>query len=296
MHGIQALLMFSETAKRGGFAAAARELGTSPSTIAKGVGRLEAQLGLRLFHRTTRQVRLSADGERLFERCQRVLAELDELQSEAAGVRAEPQGTLRVDMPITYGRRVVMPVLARLVQQHPRLRLDVRFQDAYVDLVRDGIDLAVRVGELQDSTLVARRIDQQQLVAIAAPAYLRRHGTPRRPDDLDAHGAIIFRLPGRGSDLAQRFVVDGRVVERRPRDGHRSNDGDAMVEAAACGLGIAQVPDYMAADALAAGAVVEVLRRCRPPPTPIHAVMPAKAHLPARVRVLLDALAAQTKR
>lgn len=166
MQGVQAWLAFSESAKRGGFAAAARELGCAPSTLAKAVARLEASLGLRLFHRTTRKLSLTADGERLFERCQRVLAELEELQTEAAGARAEPTGLLRIDMPVVYGRKRILPLLARLLQRHPGLRLDARFSDGHVDLVRDGIDLAIRTGELADSRLVARRIDAQALLLV----------------------------------------------------------------------------------------------------------------------------------
>ena len=292
MSGLQALLAFTETAKHGGFAAAARELGTAPSTLAKAVGRLEASLGLRLFHRTTRQHSLTADGERLYLRCQRVLAELDELQSEAAGVRAEPRGVLRIDMPIAYGRCIVLPVLARLLEAHPALELDARFSDAHVDLVRGGIDLAVRVGELADSSLVARRIDAQVLLTVASPAYLQRHGVPADVGALDAHAAIVFRMPGHGRDLPQRHTVDGRTVTRQPARAHRFNDGDAMVQAAVQQLGVAQVPDYMAADELTAGRLVEVLHQARPPPTPIHAVMPAQRLMPPRVRALLDALVA----
>ena len=290
MHGLQSLLAFSETAKRGGFAAAARELGTAPSTLAKAVGRLESQLGLRLFHRTTRQVSLTADGERLFQRCQRVLSELEELQTEAAGVRNAPSGTLRIDMPIVYGRKRLLPLLARLVQQHPGLQLDVRLSDAYVDLVRDSIDVAIRVGELQDSTLVARRFDSQQLVLVASPAYLKRHGRPSAIQDLAAHRHVLFRMPGTGRDRPQQFSVRGRVVALQPAQGERLNDGEGMVQAAVLGLGLAQVPDYMVEDEIAAKQLVEVLPEHRPPPMPIHAVMPAQRLVPARVRVLLEAL------
>lgn len=290
MNGLQPLWAFSETAKRGGFAAAARELGTAPSTLAKAVGRLEASLGLRLFHRTTRQVTLTADGERLFQRCQRVLAELDELQAEAAGVRAAPSGTLRIDMPIVFGRKVMMPLLARLLQQHPGLELDLRFSDAYADVVKDGIDVAIRIGTLRDSGLVARRFASQQLLLIASPAYLRRHGTPQSPDQLGAHRHIVFRMQGSGRERSQQFSVRGRVLESRPVPALRCNDGEAMVQAAVLGLGLAQVPDNMADEALAAGQVVEVLHRYRPAPMPIHAVMPGSRLLPARVRALLDLL------
>jgi DNA-binding transcriptional LysR family regulator len=290
MHTLPALLAFSETAKRGGFAAAARELGTAPSTLAKAVARLEVQLGLRLFHRTTRQVSLTADGERLFQRCQRVLAELDELQAEAAGASAAPSGTLRIDMPIVFGRRFMLPLLAQLVQQHPALELDVRLSDAYVDLVKDRIDVAVRVGELQDSTLVARRFASQQLLLVAAPAYLRRHGTPAAVEDLAAHRHIVFRMPGTGRDRPQQYSVNGRALALHPARGLRFNDGEAMVQAAVLGLGLAQVPDNMVADELAAGSLAELLAAHRPPAMPIHAVMPGNRWVPARVRVLLDAL------
>ncbi|MBP8309524.1 MAG: LysR family transcriptional regulator [Burkholderiaceae bacterium] len=290
MQGLAALLAFSETAKHGGFAAAARELGTSPSTLAKSVARLEASLGLRLFHRTTRQVTLTTEGERLFQRCQRVLAEFDELQTEAAGARAAPSGTLRIDMPIVYGRKIMLPLLARLARQHPALGLDVRLSDAQVDLVRDGIDVAIRVGELQDSSLAARRFDSQTLILVGAPAYLSEHGTPRSVESLAAHRHILFRMPGRGRDRPQQFDVKGQTVSLQRDAGMRFNDGDAMVQAAVLGLGLTQVPDFMASDEISAGRLMEVLPRHRPPPMPIHAVMPGNRMLPARVRVLLDAL------
>ncbi|HVO05963.1 MAG TPA: LysR family transcriptional regulator [Burkholderiaceae bacterium] len=287
MHGLQPLLAFSETAKHGGFAAAARELGTAPSTLAKAVARLEASLGLRLFHRTTRQVSLSADGERLFRRCQRVLAELEELQTEAAGTRAAPAGTLRIDMPLAYGRMVMLPLLAQLLRQHPQMRIDARLSDGYVDLVKDGIDVAIRVGELQDSSLAARRFGSQQLVLVGAPEYLQRHGTPHVLADLVAHRTILFRMPTSGRDRPLQF---GRGVTLHPEEGLRFNDGEAIVQAAVLGLGLAQVPDCMAAADLSAGRLVELLPRHRPPAMPIHAVMPANRLVPPRVRVLLDAL------
>lgn len=290
MHGFASLLAFSETAKHGGFAAAARELGTSPSTLAKSVARFETSLGLRLFHRTTRQVTLTTEGERLFQRCQRVLAEFEALQTEAAGARAAPSGTLRIDMPIVYGRKILLPLLARLVRQHPGLTLDARLSDAPVDLVKDSIDVAIRVGDLQDSSLAARRFDSQTLILVAAPAYLAEHGMPRSVQGLAAHRHILFRMPGRGRDRPQQFQVRGQTVSLPRDDGMRFNDGDAMVQAAVLGLGLTQVPDFMADDEIAAGRLVEVLPRHRPAPLPIHAVMPGNRMVPARVRVLLDAL------
>lgn len=292
MHGLQQYVAFAETARHGSFAAAARALGTVPSTLAKAVARLEADLGVRLFHRSTRQVKLTPDGERLHARCQRLLAEVEELRAEAAGTQSEPSGTLRVDLPICYGKQVVMPVLARLVQRHPALTLELRLQDGYADLVREGIDLAVRVGCLEDSTLVARRIDWQRLLLCASPAYLDTHGTPADVAALSAHRALAFRMPSNGRHRPWQFKEGGRPVDMPPPNvlAHL-NDGEGLVEAARLGLGLCQVPDYMAAAALARGELVELLPHCKPAALPISAVHPGGRLLPARVRVALQALA-----
>lgn len=290
MAGLQQFVAFAETARHGGFAAAAREQGVAPSTLAKAVARLEASLGVKLFHRTTRQVRLTPDGERLYQRCQRVLAEVEDLQAEASGARAQPAGTLRVDLPVYYGRHFVLPLLAALVRQHPALQLDVRLTDTQVDLVREGVDLAVRIGALRDSTLVARRIDQQGLVLCASPAYLATHGTPRRLEDLAGHAAIVFRLPTTGRDRPWQFRQRGKAVELPVPARVRINETESLRDALKLGLGLCQVPDLLVQQELARGELVELLPSCRPAPMPIHAVVPSGRLLPARVRVALQAL------
>jgi DNA-binding transcriptional LysR family regulator len=296
MHGLQQYLAFAETAKHGSFAAAARELGGAPSSLAKAVARLERSLDVKLFHRTTRQVSLTPDGERLFERCQRVLAEVENLHAEASGTRALPAGTLRIDMPIVYGKRFVLPALGDLVRKHPQLQLDVRLSDAYVDLVRDGIDLAVRVGALQDSSLVARRIDRQAMVLCASPRYLATAGTPRRLEDLPAHAAVVFRMPTSGRNRAWAFRQRGTAVEIQPSTRVRISDGEGLIEALKLGLGLGQVPDYLVENELARGQLVEVLSSCRPEPLPINVVYPSGRLLPARVRAAIDLLLAVSKR
>jgi DNA-binding transcriptional LysR family regulator len=288
MHGLQPLLAFAETAKRDSFAAAARELGCTPSTLAKAVTRLEAQLGLRLFHRTTRQVTLTDDGERLFARCQRVLAELEMLQEEASGAREEPAGTLRIDMPVTFGQVVMLPLLAELVRRHPKLSIDARLSDAYVDLVKDGVDVAIRTGALRDSSLVARPFGSQELLLFASPDYLARAGTPRGIADLSHHTAVLFRVPSTGKDRPWHLRSGGRNVTLTPPSRVRVSEGDAIVRAAALGLGIGQVPHYMVLERLARGELVEILPELRPAAMPIAAVMPSGRMIPARVRALLD--------
>ncbi|MCD6078263.1 MAG: LysR family transcriptional regulator [Ramlibacter sp.] len=290
MQSLQQLAAFAETAKHGSFAAAARENGSAPSTLAKAVARLELSLGVKLFHRTTRQVTLTPDGERLYRRCQRLLAEIDELQADASGVREAPSGTLRIDMPIVMGRRLLLPLLARMSQRHPGLLLDVRLQDGYVDLVKEGIDVAVRVGTLKDSSLVARRFTTQAMVLVASPAYLAARGTPRRLDQLAAHSALLFRMPSTGKDRPWQFRQRGNPVELHPPSRVRINDGEGLVEAARLGLGLAQLPDYFVRDEIARGDLVEVLPAARPAPLPVSIVYPGARLLPLRVRLLLEEL------
>jgi DNA-binding transcriptional LysR family regulator len=290
MLGMEWLLTFTETVRHGSFAAAARELGTTPSTVAKAVGRLESTLRLRLFHRTTRRVTLTSDGERLFDRCQRVIAEIEELQAEALGTLTKPCGTLRVDLPVVFGRERVMPAIVQLAAKHPELRLDVRLSDAFVDLVEEGVDLAVRIGAMSDSRLVARRIASQDWVLCAAPAYLEAHGRPEDVSALAGHRAILFRMPTSGRDQVWHFREGRRQRDFRAVAQFRFSDGEAMAQAAELGLGIAQLPDYMVNRQLAAGSLIELLPNCRPPSTPIHAVMPANRMVPARVRAILDVL------
>ena len=290
MQGLQQFLAFAQTARRGSFAAAARDLGGSPSTLAKSVARLETSLGVKLFHRTTRQVSLTADGERLFHRCERMLAEFEDLKADASGVRAAPSGTLRLDLPVFYGRRFVLPILAKLQRQHPALVFEVRLRDSFADLVKEGIDLAVRAGELSDSSLVARRIDSQGLVLVASPAYLRAHGTPARLEDLAGHKAVAFRMPTSGRNRPWQLKQGRRIVEMHPVHSAQISDTEALGAAALLGLGLGQLPDYVVQDELARGKLVEVLGEHRPPPMPLSAVVPSGRLLPPRVRVVLDAL------
>ena len=290
MNGLQQLIAFSRTARLGSFAAAARELGCAPSTLAKSVARLEDALGVKLFHRTTRQVSLTPDGEHLFRRCERVLAEVDELQAEADGSRGTVSGTLRLDAPITYGRRVLMPLLAQLLQAHPALDLDLRLRDSYADLAREGLDAAIRVGELCDSSLVARRFDWMHLVLVASPGYLAARGRPTHIDDLHAHAAIAFRQPTSGRERTWQLSGPQGLLELLPRGQVQVNDGEGMVAAAVAGLGVTQVPDNMVTGELQSGALVELFPECRPPAMPVSIVMPSTRLQPPRVRALVALL------
>ena len=290
MHGLQPLLAFAETVRRGGFAAAARSLGCTPSSLAKAVTRLEKQLGVRLFHRTTRSVTLTDDGERMYERCQRVLDELEQMQEAASGGRTRAIGTLRINLPVALGRLLMLPLLAQLSRQEPELAIDVRFSDDYVDLIKEGTDLAIRTGTLRDSSLVARRIGSQELLLFAAPSYLARTGTPTSIADLAHHTAVLFRVPATGKDRPFHLRSRGRNVEVMPASRVRVNDGEALVRASALGMGIGQVPHCMVTEHLARGQLVELMPEARPPATLIAAVMPSGRLVPPRVRAFLEIL------
>lgn len=287
------LQAFAEAAKHRSFARAARELGLSPSAVAKSVLRLEQQLRMRLFQRTTRRVALTQEGEELYVRCRRVLDELAGLADLAADAARQPAGVLRIDAPVTYGKRVVLPLAASLAQRHPALRLELRLSDQFSDVVGSGLDAVIRVGEVADARLVARRIDRQQLAVYASPRYLARKGRPRRPADIKSHDCVVFQMPSSGRHRPWEFLVKGRPVTLQPEPRHVVNDGEGLVCAVGAGLGLAQLPDLIAADAVKSGTVVEVLAAYRPKPMPISVVFPTSRHMPPRLRVFIDALAAR---
>jgi DNA-binding transcriptional LysR family regulator len=293
MASLDLYMSFASAARNSSFARAARELGVSPSAVAKNIARLERELKIRLFQRTTRQVTLTQDGERLQSRIQRILEDVADLEAAVAGVRAEPTGTLRVEAPITFGRRILLPALARLRRRYPQLPIEVRFSDSYADLIRDGLDAAIRVGALDDSMLIARRIASQTLVTCASPAYLRRQGAPRAPAELAKHTCLLFRIPSSGRDWVWRYRVGGREVAVRLDSTLRLGDGEALVVAAVAGLGIVHVPDYMAAPELSRGRLVEVLESFRPPALPISIVYPGQREPPLRLRLLIDLFTAE---
>jgi len=290
MAGLQTLVAFAETARHASFAGAARELGLSPSAVAKSVARLEDDLGVRLFHRTTRKVALTSEGHELHARCRNIVDELEALRDVAAGARGAPSGTLRINVPVSFGKLVVVPKLAALVRKHPGITLDVSFSDRYADIVSEGLDAAIRVGHLADSTLVARRIGEQRLAVVAAPRYLRKHGEPSHPSQLAAHVCMVFRLPTTGRPRPWQFAEGRRRIDWTPDAPVVMNDGEGLAAAAAEGLGLAQVPDYLAAADIRAGRLTTVLERFQPPPLPISVVYPSARRTTPRLRAMLDSL------
>lgn len=288
--GLQSLMAFAETARHGSFAGAARELGLSPSAVAKSVARLEDDLGVRLFHRTTRKVALTSEGHELQSRCRAIVEEFEALRDVAAGARGTPSGTLRLNVPITLGKLVYLPRLVALLRRHPGVGLELSFSDRYADIVSEGLDAAIRIGHLSDSSLVARRIGEQSHSVVASPRYLRKHGAPTHPSQLSGHACLAFRMPSTGRLRAWEFVEGRRRLEWTPQAKVVMNDGEGLARAAVEGLGLIQLPDYIAAEALAAGKLQRVLEPYAPPALPISVVYPTTRRATPRLRALLQTL------
>jgi DNA-binding transcriptional LysR family regulator len=288
---LQGITAFVQAVETGSFTAAAARLALSKSAIGKSVARLEERLGVRLLDRTTRRLGLTAEGADFYQSCLRVLAELDEAEARAASRRREVSGVLRVSLPVTFGRRWVMPVLHDVAHRYPGLRLEVMFTDRYVDLVEDGVDLTVRLGDPGNSAfLAARRLGTQKSVVCGSPAYFDKRGYPQSIDDLAQHDCITFAHGGHVLPWSLADA-DGRVTSVRVSGRHTISDGDALRDAVLAGLGISQLTTWLASDELHDGRLQAVLS----PPTidsvPIHALWPATRDLALKIRVAVDALA-----
>ena len=281
---------FVATARTGSFTAAAAGLGVTSSAVGKSVSRLETRLGVKLLHRTTRRLTLTPDGEAYLETCTAVLGELDLAEEELGGGDAAPVGRIRIDLPAAFGRRHVMPALLDLSARFPRLDLSVTFTERTVDIVGEGVDLAVRIGALSDdSGLIARRLGTQRLVICASPDYLARHGEPADAEELTQRDCIVgWRRTPRPIWLLRDDAGGGLSQEVRVR--HEFSDGDAMVQAVLAGAGLSQLPTWLIGEHLAAGTLVPVLERYDGAEMPIHAVWPQSPYLRRRVRVAIDAL------
>lgn len=284
------IVAFTTAARRQGFARAAKELGLDPSLLSRRIRRLEEALGVRLFVRTTRKISLTEAGERYLSRVGDVLEQLEAAGREAAELAAQPQGVLRVSLPISFGQRVVAPMVAGFVEAHPRIHLDLSFTNRRVDLVAEGYDLAIRMGIPRSSSLSMRRIGSYQEILIAASAYLSRMGEPRTPADLAGHRCLNFTGNAHWPDW---HLSDGDTTVRlRPEGPVTSDSSEVLITAAIDGCGIALTPDWMAVDALEAGTLVRILPHWRGVSAGlIQGLLPPGRMLPAKTRVFLDYVA-----
>ncbi len=291
MDSLVGFTAFARAAASGSYTVAARLLGVSPSAVSKSVRRLEDRLGTRLFNRTTRSLTLTPEGEDLFERCARLLREVEGIKAAAALARSEPAGRLRVAAPLALGRLVLAPALGRFRALNPKVDLELRLSDRFADPEQERVDAALRVGELADTRLVARRLAPHRVVACASPGYLARRGRPERPEDLFAHECVDYRFATTGRLFRWPFQVDGRRVEISPPGVMVTDDGEALAAAAAAGVGVAAVATYIVAPYARDGRLVPLLTGFVAEQAPISLVYPESRRLSPAVRAFLGFVA-----
>lgn len=282
---------FLAVARLGSFTAAGASIGLTKSAISKAITKLENRLGARLFHRTTRKLSLTADGQSFLAVCASMSSDLAGFEETVGAGQSRPTGRLRIDLPSAFGRMYVVPVLVELMADYPELTVSASFSDRRVDLIEDGIDIAVRIGAPPDATdVVARQLGVQTLVVCASPAYIERYGSPTSREELALHRCIV----GRRNQTRHAWLLrntDG-TSERYPVNGHHElEDGDAMLAAAVAGLGLAQLPTWLAHEQFRNGTLVEVLEGQSGGEVPVSAIRVKGGNMPIRIRAALDKLA-----
>jgi LysR family transcriptional regulator for bpeEF and oprC len=286
-----AMKVFTRVVESNSFTRAADTLHIPKASATIVIQQLEAHLKIRLLQRTTRSLGLTPDGAAYYQRCVRILADIEEAEHTLVAKADTPRGTLRIDMPTSLGKLLVLPELYAFHQRYPDIELMVGFGDKPVDLIQDSVDCVIRVGELPTSNMVARRIGFYRPVTVASPDYLARHGMPTALDELKTHVAINFFWGRHGKRMNFSFTVGDQVVETLLQGNLAVNDTDVWMQSCLRGLGIIQAPRFMAAPYLASGELVEVLNTYIPPPLPISVVYPQNRHLSPTVRVFVDWIA-----
>jgi DNA-binding transcriptional LysR family regulator len=285
------LTEFVTAVQAGSFASAAAKLGVTGSAVGKSVSRLEARLGVKLLHRTTRRLTLTAEGQIFLASCERILDDLDGTEMAIASGRDTPVGTLNLNLPAAFGRKHIMPVLLGLTSRHRLLDLSVMFTERTASVIDEGIDLAVRIGTLgNDSDLTAKRLGTQRLLICASPSYIAEHGAPTAAEELMQRDCIIGwrRIPRPAWLLSD---AAGSCVHQAVNVRHEFSDGEALVQAVLAGQGLCQLPTWLIGDELASGALVPVLEQFAGAEMSIHAVWPSSRYLQPRLRIVIDALA-----
>jgi DNA-binding transcriptional LysR family regulator len=286
MDRIDAMQAFVAVADLKGFAPAARKLGLSPSGVTRLIAALEDRLGARLLQRTTRSVTLTDVGARYLERVRRILSDIEEAEGSAEGERTRPSGRLVVSAPVGFGRLHVSPVMSSYLTRYPEVSGELRLSDRMINLVEDGVDLAVRIGHLADSSLVARHVGEMRRIVVASSGYLKQRGEPDTPAAIASHQTIQFGALSTAPDW--RFVEDGREIRVACTPRFTTNSADAAIQYAEQGGGLTRVLAYQAADAIKGGRLQIVLAEFEPPALPIHIVYPTSRLLSAKVRSFID--------
>ncbi|MCC5852369.1 MAG: LysR family transcriptional regulator [Alkalimonas sp.] len=293
MDKLRLLEIFLATCDGGSFAAAAKSCGTDPSTVSKAIGRLEAQLALTLFQRSTRRLSITEAGRRYASTARRMMQELSSCERELQQQNDRPGGVLRITCAVCYGHLYLRTMLQAFCQRYPAIQLDLQLNDLHVDLIENDIDIALRTGYIKDSRLVARRLSPMDFLVCASPSYLAAHGIPACADEFSQHGWIGFRI--KQTQQLQPIMLpdaDGNYQQHVLQPRHITDDGEAMAQLCADGAGFAQLPHFLAKEGLQSGALVSLYPYYRPPEPDngVFAIYPNRDYLPARVRVFLDCL------
>lgn len=286
MDNLSAMGIFVKVVNEGSFSAAARAASLTPSAVSKQVGRLEDRLGARLFNRTTRHLSLTEVGKGFYERCCQILVDVEEAEDAVANLHAAPRGTLKINVPVAFGRLWITGLIPEFMTLYPEIKLDLNLQDRFVDLLSEGYDLAVRIGDLEDSSLIARKLAANRRVVCASPEYLKNHGAPKHPKDLESHDCLIyasraFRNDWRfeGPDGEELVHVSGAV---------ETNNPEVIMDLTCKNMGISLLPLWLVGPAIRKAHIVEVLPDYHVPDSAIYAIYPPGRHLSPKVRVFVD--------
>lgn len=278
---------FVEVLETGGFSRAAERLGVSKSIVSRRIARLEADLGTRLLSRTTRGISPTEAGIEFKARAERILADLEEARDAVQQQGDELSGRLRIAAPLSFGVRHIAPLLGELARRHPRLEIDVVYSDRIVDIVGEGLDAAIRIGQLKDSSLIARRVAPVHSAIVASPRYLEEHGTPQVPADINNHQCLLYA----GAASAEwRFKTGHKWTAIHPQGRLRADSGEAILQWASDGLGLAALPTFLSSSFIHSGALVPILRDYPMPESALHVVRPPGNHVSRKVRMLIDAV------
>jgi DNA-binding transcriptional LysR family regulator len=277
---------FLRLAETGSFTQVARELGASQPSISRQISALEDRLGARLVQRTTRSVTLTEEGRRFYDRALLVLESIQEAEASVGRGNSRPAGHLRIAAPVAFSRLHLMPLVPGFLDRHPEVTIDLIMHDGFADLVAEGIDVAIRVGEPADPTLIAKRLGETRRVAVASPAYLKKHGVPAHPRELADHACIRYTQLATGS----RWVFDGAdgPLPIEVKGPFQANNSEAVREAVLAGLGIAALPLWAFTDEIRKGRVKIILQAFEPPRLPLNALYPSRRFVPAKVRAFVD--------
>lgn len=291
MNLFEAMKVFVKVTETGSLSGAARILNLSNPSVTRHIADLEEYLGARLLNRSTRRLSLTDTGSAYLERCKQVLADLEQATLAAGMHAANPSGVLRINAPVSFSVNHLGGLLPLYAQRYPNVELDVTLSDRIVDLVEEGFDLAIRIGRLQNSSLVMRKLAPAHVLTCAAPAYLAQHGTPLHPDDLVRHTCLTYAYTLRDNEW--RLQRDGKTHTVRVSGGLHCNNGDLLLAAAVGGMGVIRQPTFIIGDAIRDGRLVPILTDYHGDALAIHAVYPSRQHLSAKVRTFVDFLAQQ---